>query len=168
MFAGGTIGYKTKYQPFIAHSSMEAEFVAAYDKAKMILFLRSLLHEVGIEQQCASILFEDNNGALMMANVQQPRQRTHYMDIKHFAVFDRVERDMLILKAIQTHNNAAYAMTKTLPKQLFYRHLTPTWVYGFQTMHKAAYVQTTFYTIPKLPTHIPPGRHSTLRATEVR
>jgi hypothetical protein len=142
MFAGGTIGYKTKYQPFIAHSSMEAEFVAAYDKAKMILFLRSLLHEVGIEQQCASILFEDNNGALMMANVQQPRQRTHYMDIKHFAVFDRVERDMLILKAIQTHNN--------------------------QTMHKAAYVQTTFYTIPKLPTHIPPGRHSTLRATEVR
>jgi hypothetical protein len=119
MFAGGTIGYKTKYQPFIAHSSTEAEFVAACDMAKMILFFRSLLDEVGVKQQHATILFEDNNGALMMANAQQP---TCHMDIKHFALLDWVERDMLMLEAIQTHNNAADTMTKTLPKRLFYRH----------------------------------------------
>ena len=55
MFAGGTIGYKTKYQPFIAHSSMEADFVAAYDTAKKIFFFRSLLHEVGVEQRHHSV-----------------------------------------------------------------------------------------------------------------
>ena len=72
MFAGGAIGYKTKVQPVIAHSSMEAEFTAACDTAKMILFFRSLLQDIGIPQHDATILFEDNNGALMMANAQQP------------------------------------------------------------------------------------------------
>lgn len=80
----------------------------------MILFFRSLLHEVAMEQQHAAILFEDNNGVLMMANAQQPTRCTRHMDIKHFALLYWVERDLLILTAIRTHDNAADAMTKTL------------------------------------------------------
>jgi len=68
VYAGGAVGYKSKFQPIIAHSYTEAEFVAACDMAKMILFFRSLLQQVGIEQTDATILFEDNNGAMMMAN----------------------------------------------------------------------------------------------------
>ena len=37
--AGGTIAYKTKFQPTVAGSSTEAEFMAAYDTGKMILFV---------------------------------------------------------------------------------------------------------------------------------
>ena len=88
----------------------------------MILFFRSLLQDIGLEQSHASILFEDNQGALMMANAQQPTKRTRHIDIKHFALLDCVEQDLLILQAISTHDNAADAMTKTLTKQLFYRH----------------------------------------------
>jgi hypothetical protein len=113
--------YKSKFQPAIAHSSTEAEFVAACDTVKMILFYRSLLQQVGMEQMDATILFEYNSGALM-ANAQQPTRRTRHMDIKHFALLDWVERDLLILEAIRTHDNAADTMTKTLTKQLFYRH----------------------------------------------
>jgi hypothetical protein len=123
MFAGGAVGYKSKFQPVIAHSSTEAEFVAACDTAKMILFFRSLLADVGLAQTDATVLFEDNNGALMMANAQQPTRRTRHMEIKHFALLDWVERDLLILQSIKTQENAADAMTKTLTKQLFYRHL---------------------------------------------
>jgi hypothetical protein len=38
MYAGGAIGYKSKFQPIIAHSYTEAKFVAACDTAKLILF----------------------------------------------------------------------------------------------------------------------------------
>jgi hypothetical protein len=86
----------------------------------MILFFRSLLQDIGIEQTDATILFEDNNGALMMANAQQPTKCTRHIEIKHFALLDWVEQDMLILQAISTHDNAADAMTKTVTKQLFY------------------------------------------------
>jgi hypothetical protein len=37
VLSGGAIGYKSKLQSIIAHSSTEAEFVAACDTAKMIL-----------------------------------------------------------------------------------------------------------------------------------
>jgi hypothetical protein len=72
MYARGDVGYKSKFQPVITHSSTEAEFVPACNMAKMILFYRSLLQQVGMEQKDATILFEDNNGALMMANAQKP------------------------------------------------------------------------------------------------
>ena len=123
MYAGGAIGYKTKFQTIIAHSSTEAEFVAACDTAKMILFFRSLLDQLGQPQDEATILYEDNTGALLMANAQQPTRRTRHIEIKHFALLDWVEQDLLKLQSISTNDNAADAMTKMLSKQLFYRHL---------------------------------------------
>jgi hypothetical protein len=38
-FAGGTIAYKTQFQPTIAGSSTEAEYMLAYFTGKMILFV---------------------------------------------------------------------------------------------------------------------------------
>ena len=61
--AGGAVLYKTAYQQVIAHSSTEAEFVAACDGGKYILYLRSLLEEIGLQQEDATILYEDNQGA---------------------------------------------------------------------------------------------------------
>jgi len=122
MLAGGAIGYKTKYQTVISHSSTEAEFVAACDTAKMILFFLSLLDDLGLPQCNATILFEDNTGALMMANAQQPTRRTRHMDIKYFALLDWKKQDLLQLHQISTHDNAADTMTKPLTRQLFYRH----------------------------------------------
>jgi len=122
MYAGGAIGYKSKFQSIIAHSTTEAEFVAACETAKHILFYRSLMQEIGLEQTDATTLFEDNTGALLMANAQQPTKRTRHMDIKHFALLDWVEQDLLLLEHIDTSDNIADAMTKTLGRTLFYRH----------------------------------------------
>ena len=122
MFAGGAIPYKSKYQEVIALSTTEAEFVAACDAAKVILFIRSILEDLGIAQPDATTLFEDNQGALLMANAQQPTRRTRHMEIKHFSLLEWVEKDLILLKAISTHDNAADAMTKFLPRQLFFRH----------------------------------------------
>jgi hypothetical protein len=41
--AGGTIVYKSKFQPTVAGSSTEAKYMAAYNTRKMILFARSIL-----------------------------------------------------------------------------------------------------------------------------
>ena len=122
MFAGGVIAYKSKRQEVIALSTTEAEFVAACDAGKMILFFRSILEDLGIPQAEATVLFEDNMGALLMANAKQPTRRTRHMEIKHFSLLDWVERDLLLLQTVTTHDNAADAMTKFLPRQLFYRH----------------------------------------------
>jgi hypothetical protein len=90
MLAGGAIAFKSKFQETIALSSTKAEFVAACDATKMILFYRSILEDSGIPQNQASTLFEGNNGALMIANAQQPTKGTCRIDIKYFSILDWV------------------------------------------------------------------------------
>ena len=120
--AGGTILYKTKFQDCVAMSSTEAEFTAACDAGKEILYVRSILDEIDMEQEQATTLYIDNNGALMMGNAQQPTRRTKHMDIKKLALQDWVQRDMIIMKRIHTSDNYADTLTKPLGKQLHYRH----------------------------------------------
>ena len=39
----------------------------------------------GITQEDTTILYEDNQGSLLMATAQQPTKRTQNIDIKNFA-----------------------------------------------------------------------------------
>ena len=57
-------------------SSTKAEFTAACNARKAILYVQSILNEIGIEQEQATTLYIDNNGALMMGNAQQPTRQT--------------------------------------------------------------------------------------------
>ena len=120
--AGGTILYKSKYQQTIATSSTEAEFTAACDAGKAILYVRSILEEIGIPQEQATTLFIDNNGALMMGNAQQPTKRTRHMDIKQFVLIDWIEHDLILMKRINTNDNYSDTMTKQVGRVLHSRH----------------------------------------------
>ena len=118
--AGGTIAYKTKFQPTVAGSSTEAEFMAAYDAGKMILFVRSILWDLGIPQEAATLLYEDNDACTAMANAQKPTPRTRHIDIKYFSLCDWVERDLMLLERIDTKINMSDHFTKNLSKTLFH------------------------------------------------
>ena len=121
--AGGTVFYKTNFQSTVALSSTEAEFIAACETAKVILYIRSILDDINIEQNEATTLYEDNQGALLMINSGQPTKRTRHMDTKHFALQQWVELDLLKLKRINTADNESDLMTKDLGRTLFYRHM---------------------------------------------
>lgn len=120
--AGGTIYYKTKFQDTIAQSTTEAEFSAACDAGKAILYIRSILEEIQVPQEKATTLYIDNNGALLMGNAQKPTRRTRHMDIKKFVLQDWIQRDLILLKRINTADNYADGMTKQTGRQLFHRH----------------------------------------------
>ena len=120
--AGGTIAYKTKFQPTVALSSTEAEFMTACDVGRMCLFVRSILWDLDIPQEAATVAYEDNDGCTAMANAQKPTTRTRHIDIKHFALCDWVERDLILLDRIDTSINIADHLTKILSRILFHRH----------------------------------------------
>ena len=70
--AGGTISYKTKFQDIIALSSTEAEFIAVCDAGKNCLYIRSILEDLEIPQDKATIIYTDNKRAIAMANAGRP------------------------------------------------------------------------------------------------
>ena len=120
--AGGTIAYMMKFQPTVALSSTEAEFMAACNVGRMCLFVRSILWDLDIPQEVATVAYEDNDGCTAMGNAQKPTPRTRHIDIKYFALCDWVERDLILLDRIDTSINLADHLTKILSRILFHRH----------------------------------------------
>ena len=94
--------------------------MTAYEAAKVILYVRSILDDIGINQNSATTLYEDNQGALLMANCGQPTKRTRHIDTKYFALQDWIERDLILLKRISTQDNEADPLTKNLGSSLFH------------------------------------------------
>jgi hypothetical protein len=52
----------------------------------MSLFVRSILWDLNIPQEAATIAYEDNDRCTAMANAQKPTTRMHHNDIKYFAL----------------------------------------------------------------------------------
>ncbi len=96
--------------------------MAAYNTGKMILFVQSILWDLGIPQEAATILYEDNDAYIAMGNVQKPTARTRHMDIKYSSICEWVDRDLMYLDRIDMTINMADHFTKGLTCALFHRH----------------------------------------------
>jgi hypothetical protein len=94
--------------------------MAAYDTGKMILFIRSVIWDLNIPQEAATVLFEANDGCTAMGNAQKPTSRTRHMDIKYFSLCEWVERNLMLLERINTSINMSDHMTKGLHTTLFH------------------------------------------------
>ena len=57
-----------------------------------------------------------------MANAGQPTKRTRHIDVRHFALQQWIEQDLLVLSHIPTAQNCADALTKSNARVLFHRH----------------------------------------------
>ena len=55
--------------------------MAACDAGKKCLFVRSVLHDLGVPQEEASILYVDKEGTIGMENTQKPTTCNLHMDI---------------------------------------------------------------------------------------
>ncbi|KAL7552295.1 hypothetical protein ACHAWF_018275 [Thalassiosira exigua] len=120
--AGGPIAYRSSLQKTVASSSTEAEFMEASDTGKMMLFVRSIMNDLGIPQGAASLLYENNDACTAIGNVQKPTNRTRHIDIRYFALCEWIERDLLFLERIDTTQNMSDHFTKQLNPVLFARH----------------------------------------------
>ncbi len=116
------VAYKTQFQPTVAGSSTEVEYMSAYYTGKMILFVHSLLWDLNIPQEVATLLYEDNNACTAMTNAQKPTPHTRHMDIKYFSLSEWVECDLMLLERIDTSINLADHFTKGLQNALFHCH----------------------------------------------
>jgi hypothetical protein len=123
MLCGGPIAYKSKVQSTVSTSSTEAEFIAAVQAAKIAKYLRSILHELGYSQSGPTILYEDNQAAILMINASRPTPRARHIDIQHFAIQEWKAQGDIILCHIPGIINPADALTKSLGPTLHHRHV---------------------------------------------
>lgn len=82
MLAGGPIVWASRRQSVVAQSTTEAEYIAAADATKKILWLRQLMSSVNAEQKNATILRIDNQGAIkLICNPELHRSTKPMFDV---------------------------------------------------------------------------------------
>ena len=106
-FFGGPVSWNSKKQTTIAISTAESELYAEVQEAQDILWIRSLLQELGYDITQPTVLYEDNAGALALANNTVIGKRTRHVNIKYHCINDWVSKGFIHLEKVATTNNVA-------------------------------------------------------------
>lgn len=119
MLNGNPVSWASKKQRTVAQSSCEAELYAASAATNEVIWLRSLLGELGMNIGGASRLFVDNRGTIEVAKHGVKSDRTKHVDIKYHHITDTIERGEIQLEWVSTNKQEADIMTKALGAPVF-------------------------------------------------
>jgi hypothetical protein len=114
LLAGAPISWKSKSQSSVALSSCEAEYMAASSAAQEAIHLRRLLASVGQTIKGASILLEDNQGCIALANNPVHHNRSKHIDLRAHFIREKVTEGVVDLKYVPTSEQLADILTKPL------------------------------------------------------
>lgn len=118
---GGAISWKSKRQPIISLSSMEAEYIALNTAGKEGIWLRKLEKDVIGKNHQLEIL-EDNQSTIKTAQNFIHNDRSKHIDVRYHWIREKVENEELGLKYCKTDDMAADMFTKPLGRILLQRH----------------------------------------------
>ena len=119
---GGVISWRSQKQPTVALSSTESEYVALAFAGQEVLFLRTLLSELGFVQEVTTV-YEDNQPCISMTK-RSDHKRTKHVDIKHHFLRDLVAKKVISVEYMPTEHMVADVLTKHLgrPKTQLFRN----------------------------------------------
>jgi len=94
--------------------STETEYVAMYEAATEIVFLRNLLNEIGFVQQGPTLLYEDNKSTIDLAHGLGKFQKQKHINIKYHYTKDLVKDGTIQVCYVHTEQMIADMLTKPL------------------------------------------------------
>lgn len=115
---GGPVTWLSQKQKTIALSTTEAEFVAACESAKEILWLQQLLLDLG-EKYDVIKLYVDNQSAIKLINNPVFHKRTKHIDVKYNFIREKVENGLIHISYVPSKSQLADILTKPLPTHTF-------------------------------------------------
>ena len=98
----------------VSVSTLESEYVALSKACLMVVYLRPLLKTISSEQSAATVVFEDNLGAISTSRSNKITPRTKHIDIKFHHVGSLVADKVVDVKYIKTGFQKADILTKSL------------------------------------------------------
>ena len=115
-FAGGAISWQSKLQKCVALSTTEAEYIAATEAGKEMLWMKRFLLELGLSQ-LTYVVFCDSQSAMDLSKNSMYHSRTKHIDVRYHWLRLAIEEQMLQLDKVHTDDNVADMLTKVVPRE---------------------------------------------------
>jgi hypothetical protein len=114
---GPAISWKSKKQSTVALSSCEAEYMALAAADQECLFLTQLLCDVDHNTHCEPVtIYDDNQGAIALAENPVHHQRSKHIDIKYHFIRDICMKGKINVVYLSTEEMVADIFTKPVSK----------------------------------------------------
>ena len=118
----GAVSWKSGLQAIVTLSSCESEYVALCAEVCEVMYLRSLLYELGHEQVESTLVWEDNRAAILIAEQETSSAgRCKHIDVKLRFVAEAVKDEIVRVRYTPTEQNIADLFTKPLSIAVFER-----------------------------------------------
>ena len=121
LLAGAAVNWVSQKQKCVATSSSEAEYIAASETAREVVWLRVLLAGIGEAQPESTPLFMDNTTSIRFVKEDAVTPRRKHINVKYHYVREQFREGLLAPVWIETKQQLADLLTKALPAEAFTR-----------------------------------------------
>ena len=111
--AGAPISWTSRAQKTIALSSTEAEYMALSDCSRQVVWVHTLLGELGYTLKPIPIC-GDNQGSIFIASNPVTEKRSKHIDIRYHYIREVIRRKIVEVYFIEGEENPADLLTKNL------------------------------------------------------
>ena len=119
VFLGGNlVSWSARKQPTVSRSSTEAEYKAIANATAEVMWIQTLLYEIGVKAPRAARLWCDNLGATYLTSNPVFHARTKHIEVDYHFVRDRVKQKRLEIDFVSSKDQMADGFTKALPVRL--------------------------------------------------
>jgi histone deacetylase 1/2 len=118
-FSSSLIAWSARKHATVSRSSTKAEYKAVANATAELIWVQSLLKELGVSQPRPPILWCDNIGATYLSANPVFHARTKHIEVDYHFVRERVSRRLLQIKFISSKDQLADIFTKPLPLPQF-------------------------------------------------
>jgi histone deacetylase 1/2 len=108
------VSWSARKQATISRSSTEAEYKALANATAEVLWIQTLLMELGVRAPRAAKLWCDNIGAKYLSANPVFHARTKHIEVDYHFVRERVARRLLDIEYVSTKDQVADGFTKSL------------------------------------------------------
>ena len=116
-FGSNLMSWSARKQPTVSRSSTEAEYKALANATAELVWMQSLLVELGIVLKQPPCLWCDNMGAKYLSSNPVFHARTKHIEIDYHFVRERVSKGQLQIRFIASQDQLADGFTKALFSQ---------------------------------------------------
>lgn len=121
MYCGGPIAWCSRKQPIVALSTTEAEYIAAAECCKEVLYLKTLIEEVTYESVPVNINI-DNQSAIQLIKNGIVNRRSKHIDVRFHFINEKYKEGIIQLSYCPSSEQVADMFTKILAQNKFEKH----------------------------------------------
>ena len=106
----------------IADSTIEVEYIAASEAAKVVFGYKKFATELGVMSSDAIPFYCDNNGAIVLAKEPRSYKKSKHIERRFHLICDYLEKSYVEVKRVDSTDNVVDPLTKLLGQQKIEAH----------------------------------------------